>query len=178
MSNRATCLPALSIALLLTGCAASPAAHRTAPLPGAASTTERTGVAEQVLATERAFAKSMADRDFSAFTALLASEAIFFNGNTVMHGAAQVAAAWQPYFKGPAAPFAWQPDHVEVLPSGTLGLSTGPVYVAGEVVGRFNSIWRLEAKGGWHIVFDKGEAVCAVTPPGQPDFSRLSPGNP
>jgi len=171
------CLPALAAALL-TGCAAAPAAHRPTSPPLTVPAAARGSATEQVLATERAFAKSMADRDFSAFTALLASEAIFFNGSKVMHGAAEVAAAWQPYFKGAAAPFAWQPDHVEVLPSGTLALSTGPVYVSGEVVGRFNSIWRLEAPGRWQIVFDKGEAVCAVTPPGQPDFSRLSPGNP
>jgi ketosteroid isomerase-like protein len=171
------CLPALALALL-TGCAAAPAVHRPAALARAAPAAASASATEQVLATERAFAKSMADRDFGAFTALLASEAVFFNGNTVMHGAAEVAAAWRPYFKGAAAPFAWQPDHVEVLPSGTLALSTGPVYVSGEVVGRFNSIWRLETQGGWHIVFDKGEAVCAVTPPGQPDFNRLSPGNP
>ncbi len=171
------CLAALALALL-GGCATAPVAHRPAALARATPPPAPASATEQVIATERAFAKSMADRDFGAFTALLASEAIFFNGNTVMHGAAEVAAAWQPYFKGAAAPFAWQPDHVEVLPSGTLALSTGPVYVSGEVVGRFNSIWRLEAKGGWHIVFDKGEAVCAVTPPGQPDFNRLSPGNP
>jgi hypothetical protein len=44
-----------------------------------------------------------------------------------------------------------------VLESGTLALSTGPVVdTSGEVVGRFNSIWRLEAPGVWKIVFDKG----------------------
>jgi hypothetical protein len=49
---------------------------------------------------------------------------------------------------------------VEVLASGDLALSTGPVVVKGKVVGRFNSIWRLEAPNTWHIVFDKGESVC------------------
>jgi ketosteroid isomerase-like protein len=180
MSDRRALGSALAIALLLTACTATPAARSRAGLSRTASPDAGPGATatQQVLATERAFANSMADRDFGAFTALLATEAIFFNGNTVMHGAAEVAAAWQPYFKGPTAPFAWQPDHVEVLPSGTLALSTGPVYVSGQVVGRFNSIWRLEPAGGWHIVFDKGEAVCAASPPGQPDFSRLSPGNP
>jgi ketosteroid isomerase-like protein len=171
--QRHLCLPLIAIALLLAGCATTPAtrprqARSAAPAAGTSAT-------QQVIAAERALAKSMADRNFRAFTALLSSEAIFFNGNTVMHGPSEVGAAWQPYFKGSRAPFAWQPDHVEVLPSGQLALSTGPVYMGGQVVGRFNSIWRLEANGAWRIVFDKGEAVCSTSPPGQPDFSQLSP---
>jgi ketosteroid isomerase-like protein len=163
------------VLLLLAGCAATPAARshqnraqNPASTPGGSATA-------QVVAAERAMAKSMADRDFKAFRAMLSNEAIFFNGNTVMHGATEIAAAWQPYFKTPRAPFAWQPDHVEVLPSGQLALSTGPVYMGGQVIGRYNSVWRLEASNTWRIVFDKGEAVCSTSPPGQPDFSQLSP---
>jgi len=26
----------------------------------------------------------------------------------------------------------------------------------GEEIGRFNSIWRLEADGQWRVIFDKG----------------------
>jgi ketosteroid isomerase-like protein len=116
---------------------------------------------DQVVATERAFAKTMADRDFKAFTGYLSDEAIFFSGNNVEHGAAQIEAAWKPYFANSTAPFSWQPDNVQVLPSGKLALSTGPVYVQGKIVGRFNSIWRLDARDTWRIVFDKGEAVCS-----------------
>jgi ketosteroid isomerase-like protein len=160
---------------LLTGCAGAPAArthpdraHNSQPAAGTSAT-------EQVVAAERALAKSMVDRDFKAFSSMVSSEAIFFNGNTVMHGASEIAEVWRPYFKARKAPFAWQPDHVEVLPTGKLALSTGPVYMGGQVVGRFNSIWRLEESGTWRIVFDKGEAVCSTSPPGQPDFSQLSP---
>lgn len=175
MSHRYPCLPCLGCALLLAGCAATPPTRSHQPRaqdPSPAAATSPTG---QVLATERAFAKSMADRDFKAFATMVSSEAIFFDGNTVLHGASEIAAAWQPYFKGAKAPFAWQPDHVEVLPTGQLALSTGPVYVGGKVVGRYNSIWRLETTGVWRIVFDKGEAVCGTSPPGQPDFSQLTP---
>jgi ketosteroid isomerase-like protein len=173
VSHRYLRLPCMLSVLSLIGCAATPAArtHQAA----ARNPPPATSAGAQVVAAERAFAKSMADRDFKAFTALLSSEAIFFNGNTVMHGAAEIATAWQPYFKGTRAPFAWQPDHVEVLPTGQLALSTGPVYMGGQVVGRFNSIWRLESTNTWRIVFDKGEAVCSTSPPGQPDFSQLSP---
>ncbi len=175
MSHRYPRLFFVGLALLLAGCEATPASRlhpaRAQSLPPPAGTSP-TG---EVIATERAFAKSMADRDFKAFTKMVSSEAIFFDGNMVLHGASEIAAAWQPYFKGARAPFAWQPDHVEVLPTGQLALSTGPVYVGGQVVGRYNSIWRLEATGVWRIVFDKGEAVCSTSPPGQPDFSQLTP---
>jgi len=116
---------------------------------------------DQVVTAERAFAKSMTDRSFEAFSSFLSSEAIFFTGSTVEHGAAEIATIWRPYFSGPTAPFSWAPDDVQVLPSGNLALSTGPVYREGKQVGRFNSIWRLEG-GAWRIVFDKGEAICGL----------------
>jgi hypothetical protein len=30
----------------------------------------------------------------------------------------------------------------------------------GKLIGRFTSIWRLEAPGVWRIIFDKGNEVC------------------
>lgn len=128
----------------------------------------RTGLAdaaEEVRLTETAFAKTMADRDFRAFAGYLSNEAIFFSDHSVAHGAVAITAVWKPYFEGSTPPFAWEPDHVEVLASGGLALSTGPVYAGGKLVGRFNSIWRLDKPHTWHIVFDKGAPVCA---PGTP----------
>jgi ketosteroid isomerase-like protein len=141
---------------LLTACAAG------APTHGAhAPTKSQATVHDQVVATERAFAQTMADRNLKAFQGFLSSEAIFFTGSTVEHGPEQIEAVWKPYFTGPKAPFSWVPDNVQVLPSGKLALSTGPVFVDGKQVARFNSIWRLESDG-WRIVFDKGEAVCGA----------------
>jgi ketosteroid isomerase-like protein len=112
---------------------------------------------QQVFAAERAFARSMADRDVSAFASHVSDEAIFFNGADVLRGKKQVLASWSRFFKGRTAPFSWEPDRVEVLQSGTLALSTGLVRdPKGKVVGRFNSIWRREAPGVWRVVFDKG----------------------
>jgi ketosteroid isomerase-like protein len=112
---------------------------------------------EQVFAVERAFARTMVDRDLEAFASFLSDEAVFFAGTKALRGRQQVTEAWAAYFSEPAPPFSWDPDQVVVLESGTLALSTGPVVdTSGEVVGRFNSIWRLEAPGVWKIVFDKG----------------------
>jgi len=115
----------------------------------------------QVVQTETAFAKSMADRNFSVFTGFLSDEAVFFSATKVLHGKDEIAGAWKPLFEAPAASFSWTSGQVEVLKSGTLALSTGPVYGAtGKVIGSFTSIWRLDAPGVWHIVFDKGNEAC------------------
>jgi ketosteroid isomerase-like protein len=124
---------------------------------------------EQVAATERAFAKTMADRDHAAFTSFLSEETVFLPGTGALRGKASVAAAWKRFYEKPGAPFSWEPDTVEVLPSGTLALTSGPVRdPAGKLVGRFSSIWRLEAHGTWRIVFDHGCDTCetcqAATP--------------
>lgn len=111
----------------------------------------------EVFAAERAFAKSMADRDFAAFGRHVAADTVFFGSSQVHRGRDAVLAAWRPFFDGPSAPFAWEPDQVEVLASGQLALSTGPVRdPQGQVVGRFNSIWQREADGHWRVIFDKG----------------------
>ncbi len=112
---------------------------------------------DQVWAAELAFARSMAQRNVEAFADLIADEAVFFSGTTALRGKRAVVEAWSAYFSAPAAPFSWEPDQVEVLASGTLALSTGPVRdPAGVVIARFNSIWRLEAPNRWRVVFDKG----------------------
>jgi ketosteroid isomerase-like protein len=131
-------------------------------LPGCALRPLATGGTShaQVVATEQGFAKSMADRNFAAFQAYLSAEAVFFTGPEPLRGKSQVALWWARYYKDAAAPFSWAPDRVEVLESGTLALSTGPVLDPnGRLIGRFASIWRQEKSGVWRIVFDRGESV-------------------
>ena len=111
----------------------------------------------EVFAAERAFARSMADRDFAAFGRHVAEDSVFFSGSTPLRGREAVLAAWKAFFDGPTAPFSWEPDQVEVLESGELALSTGPVKNPdGVVTARFNSIWQRQADGRWLVVFDKG----------------------
>lgn len=127
-------------------------------------------VRRQVEDTERAFARTMADRDHVAFTSFVAEEAIFFSGEEPLRGRQQVADAWKPFFDGPDAPFSWEPKTVEVLQSGGLALSSGPVYdPGGRRVATFTSIWRLEAPGRWRIIFDKGSKICEPPAPAKPD---------
>ncbi|WP_426172065.1 YybH family protein [Pseudoduganella sp. R-31] len=121
---------------------------------------------QQVADTERAFAATMARRDHLAFASFLADEALFYSGPKVLRGRDAVAAEWKAFYEKPEAPFSWEPDQVEVLDSGTLAHSSGPVRdPQGKVTGRFNSVWRQEAPGKWRIVFDKGERVCDCRKP-------------
>ena len=122
---------------------------------------DQAALQRQVRDTEQAFARTMAARDHKAFTSFLSREAIFFSGETPLRGKQQVADGWKQYFEKADAPFSWEPERVEVLDSGTLALSTGPVYdPEHKLIGTFTSIWRQEATGGWRIVFDKGNCVC------------------
>ena len=121
---------------------------------------------QQVVDTERAFATTMAERDFEGFVSFLADEAVFFSGEKPLRGKQQVADVWKPFYEQTDAPFSWTPETVVVLESGTLALSSGPVFdPEGKQVATFNSIWRLEAPGVWRIVFDKGNAVCKSPTP-------------
>ena len=142
-----------TVAALVVSAAGRPAVAQ-APAPD---------LADQVRATERAFAKTMADRDHVAFVSFLAEETVFLGEQGTLRGKAQVAEAWKRFYEGPKAPFSWEPDRVEVLASGTLAFSNGPVYdPSGTRVGTFNSVWRLEGDGKWRIVFDKGCPPCAT----------------
>ena len=119
------------------------------------------GRAREVFAAESAFAQTMAVRDLAAFGTYVAYDAVFFGRSAPLRGKEAVVAGWQSLFEGPAAPFSWSPETVEVLASGTLAHSSGPVRdPAGRQIGTFNSIWRREADGRWRVVFDKGCPVC------------------
>lgn len=139
------CLIPLSLALASVSVAASLGAQTNAEL------------ARQVFQAESSFAGSMAARDHEAFASFIAPDAIFFGGQGPLRGRAAVVEAWARFFVGPNAPFSWRPEVVQVVDSGTLALTSGPVRdPTGKQTGTFNSIWRREPDGRWRVVFDKG----------------------
>lgn len=145
-------LVSAALAVALGGCAAAPP-----PKPDLAA------LRQQVVDTETAFAATMAARDHAAFVSFLAEETVWFSGKGVLRGKDAVAQSWKRFYEGPNAPFSWKPVDVEVLESGTLAISSGPVFDPdGKQFGVFNSIWRLEAPGRWRIVFDKGGCPCGT----------------
>lgn len=112
---------------------------------------------QQVIDHERAFAATMAERDFPGFLHYLAGEAVFMEGDVTLRGRQAVAQSWRRYYDGARAPFSWEPEQVEVVESGTLAYSSGPVRnAAGQRLGTYHSVWRLDAPGRWTIVFDGG----------------------
>jgi ketosteroid isomerase-like protein len=160
MNTAARALPAV-VLLALGACVLRPG---TPPAP------DRAAIEQEVAATERAFAQTMAERDFAGFARFIAADAVFFSGAEVLRGKAAVLHGWHELYEGKAAPFSWQSAQVQALDSGVLALSTGPVLDAhGKRVAEFTSIWRRDAPHTWHIVFDKGNDVCdCKAPPPKP----------
>lgn len=128
-----------------------------APTPAAA----KSDPSRDVFAAESSFAATMAARDHEAFGTFLAEEGIFYGRRGAIRGKKAIMEAWAPLFEGAAAPFSWRPDGADVLESGSLAMTSGPVHdPSGKLIGRFNSIWRLEKDGKWRVIFDKGCDVC------------------
>jgi ketosteroid isomerase-like protein len=143
-----TCILIFAIAVLPAGSAVGEGKNSTA-------------LTEELRTVEVAFAKTMADRDQAAFARFLADEVVFFTSSEVMRGRDAVVNGWSAFFDGADAPFSWEPDAVAVLESGTLGMTSGPVFdPEGNRIGTFNSMWRRGSDGRWQIVFDRGCPPC------------------
>jgi ketosteroid isomerase-like protein len=135
-------------------------------MAGGAAAGDTAELKKQVWETEKAFAATMKARDLKAFSGFLADETVFFSGPKPIHGKEGVIGWWTKYYDKPEAPFSWEPDEVEVLDSGTLAISGGPVYDAkGKLFARFSSIWRQKSPGKWEIIFDRGWEVCDCKKP-------------
>jgi ketosteroid isomerase-like protein len=118
---------------------------------------ESARLAAEVESREIACSATFARRDFEAFVSFISPEAVFFAPNEPLRGRDAIGRAWQALFEGPSASFSWSPDLVQVLDSGALALTSGPVRdPSGAEVGRFSSIWLRGADGVWRVVFDKG----------------------
>jgi ketosteroid isomerase-like protein len=96
----------VAIALLCAACA-------TAPMQS------NEELQRQVAQTERAFAKTMADRDHARFATFIAEEAVFFAGEKALRGRPAIAKAWAPFYENPTPPFSWEPDQAQVLDKGS-----------------------------------------------------------
>jgi ketosteroid isomerase-like protein len=119
--------------------------------------------AEEVRATEIAFAKAFADRDAKKFFSYLADDAQFLGRRNTMHGKQEVIAGWSEFFKPTVAAFRWQPERVVTNAAGDLGFSSGPVFdETGAQIGTFTSTWVRQPDGFWKILFDGGSA-CPTT---------------
>jgi len=111
--------------------------------------------AEEVSATETAFAKAFADRDQATFFSFILDDAVFLSPKGTMKGKNEIKAVWSTYFAEKEAPFRWRPARVVANGNGTIGLSSGPVTgPKGEDYGRFSSVWVKQKDGSWKVQFD------------------------
>lgn len=148
MTSRRLTLVALASGVV-SGCAAT------------ARPTDRAALLAELRAAELGFARSMAERDFGAFEAHVSQDAVFINGGEPLRGRAEILSAWRRFFDGPAAPFSWQPEIVELAGDHRLGYTEGPVKSpSGAVFARFSSTWQRLDDGRWLIVFDNGTDLC------------------
>jgi len=129
-------------------------------------------LAEEVRCREIGFSKAAEKQNARRFASFIDADARFVS-STVTRGPLAVAEAWKVFFTGDSPTIKWRPQIVEVLEDGKLALSRGPYRVISndedgnetEHWGTFNSVWRLQADGGWKVVFDAGSA--AAQPPAE-----------
>lgn len=125
----------------------------------------------QVRCAEIAFSLAVETRDRAAFASLVDADARFV-GQGVLRGREQVVAGWSVFFDNEYPRLAWRPSVIEVLESGDLALSRGPYLLTTreedgglrESWGLFNSVWRLDDRGHWRVVFDAGNEASGLLP--------------
>ncbi len=118
---------------------------------------------QDVRCREIGFSQSVEAQDRERFASFIDPDARFV-GNKVDRSREAIAEAWAVFFTGDLPSIKWRPQIIEVLESGDLALSRGPYRIIDkdekgeirEAWGTFNSVWRLNDKGEWLVVFDAG----------------------
>ena len=121
-----------------------------------------------VRCTELAFSLSVENKDRNAFAMLIDNDARFI-GNSVLRGRDDIVEAWSVFFGIDGPELVWRPQFIEVLGSSDLAFSRGTYRSRSrdengallEEWGTFNSVWRKNGAGEWHIIFDAGNASAA-----------------
>ena len=127
---------------------------------------EESNTAIEVRCTEVAFSQSVENHDKDAFAALIDEDARFVGNTNATRGRAEIVEAWSAFFTEDGPRQVWRPQIIEVLESGDLAISRGPYRLRSkdengeptEEWGTYNSIWRKNADGKWHIIFDAGNS--------------------
>jgi len=128
---------------------------------------------DEVRRAEMAFAKAFADRDQAKFFSFVLDDASFLGGVRTLAGKSQIVDRWSKFFGSSPAPFSWTPERVAVNATGTVGLSTGPVYgTDGKQIGNYSSIWLKQPDGTWKILFDGPGSQPACLPGDQAPFEE------
>ena len=124
--------------------------------------------ADQILKSDAAFARSVAEKNREAFLSFIA-EVTTFNGGTAneLHGRDAVMKAWADFFAPDGPTLSWTPLNGEVVGAGDVGYTTGrSVYrqkgadrKVTERHGQYITVWRKQPDGSWKVVFDTGSTL-------------------
>lgn len=124
--------------------------------------------ADQIVKSDAAFARSVAEKDRTKFLSFIA-EVTTFNGGAAneLHGRDAVMKAWGDFFAPDGPTLSWTPTKGEVIGAGDVGYTTGrSVFrqkdASGKVTerrGQYVTIWRKQPDGSWKVVFDTGSTL-------------------
>lgn len=133
----------------------------------AGATEAASGLVDQVREAELGFAEALARRDREAFAGYIAEDAVFFGGASTHSGPAEVLEGWSAYFDPEGPRLTWKPARIEGNEPRGPAVSTGPytltIPAAGDdkartLEGTYFSVWRINDRGEWKVIFDTGTA--------------------
>ncbi|MBN2414683.1 DUF4440 domain-containing protein [bacterium] len=116
----------------------------------------------EVRATERAFARAVADSGLqAAFTAFAADSAVLSRGGTLVKGKDAIYRFYSSD-RYRSVSLQWEPEFIHVAASGDLAYTYGPYTWRGrdeegnpvESRGVFHTVWRRQPDGSWKYVWD------------------------
>jgi ketosteroid isomerase-like protein len=127
--------------------------------------------AQQVRATELAFAASARAKDVKQAVSFFDADIHFFQAGKMLSGIDEERKNWTALLTNPNLTITWEPEIVEA--SGGLGYTTGPFEIhvkqadgSDKVTrGRYVTIWRRKPDGSWKAAVDIGSAE---PPPAKP----------
>lgn len=135
---------------------------------GAQTPNNLKAAADQILESDAAFARSVADKNREKFLSFIA-DVTTFNGGTAneLHGREAVMNAWSDFFAPDGPTLSWTPLNGEVVGAGDVGYTTGrSVYrqkaADGNITerrGNYITVWRKQSDGSWKVVFDTGSTL-------------------
>lgn len=122
-------------------------------LLGLVASTATVGDAERDFA-----ARAARDGLWTAFRATAVDDAIMFVPELVQ------AQGWLRGRVDPAKAVSWVPAVTVTACDGSLAATTGPSRFSGGATGRFTTVWKRQADGGWKWLLDQGVAAPAKLP--------------
>jgi ketosteroid isomerase-like protein len=123
---------------------------------------------------------AMAARDLDRFLALLTDDVSFFPDRApLVQGKAAARELWGPFFDPKGPTFRCEPLTAEAAASGDVAYTTGRYLMKGTGAeqsptrghGKYVTVWRRRAGGGWKVAADIGNGE----PPPERDFGPPPP---